>query len=98
MADILHASGALSDGQYDEVRVAMANSGKSAVDVIAEKGYVPDEALVKARAQYLNVPYVDLAQIGVSAEGLNLVQEPVARRYKLLPFGLDKENNTRRWR
>lgn len=94
VAEILVSQGVLSDQQYQDLRLEIVNSNRRAEEIIAEKGLVSEENLARARAEYLNVPYKEIAEVGVSPEALQVVPELVARRYKILPFALDKRNNT----
>jgi type IV pilus assembly protein PilB len=94
IVDILVNKGLVSDGQYEEVRVESAKTGKRAEEVVLEKGLVSEEAFAQARAEYLNVPYKKLAEVAVSPEALGVLPEAVARRYKIIPFAIDQTNNT----
>lgn len=94
IAEVLLSEGLLSHQQYDELKVEIIKSDRSAEDIVLEKGWVSEEAMAKARALYLNVPYLDITQVGASPEALSQVPQPVAVRYNLLPFALDRKNNT----
>jgi len=94
IVDILVNKGLVSDGQYEEVRVESAKTGKRAEEIVLEQGLVSEEAFAQARAEYLNVPYKKLAEVAVSPEALGVLPEAVARRYKIIPFAIDQTNNT----
>lgn len=92
--DILVRDGALSKELADQVAYEKVNSGKSVENIIAEKKMVTEEALVKAKSEFYAIPMVTLEEIGVSPEALTQLPEGVARRYGILPFALNKQENT----
>ncbi len=92
--DILLERGDLTQEQYDDVNLQHVNTGKSYEQILEEKHTVPEEALTKAKSTLYNVPFVLLAEVGVSPEALALIPESTAKRYILLPFALDKQANT----
>jgi len=94
LVDVLFNQGKLSQTQYDEIKVEVASSNRQAEDIIKEKEWVAEDDLAEAKAQYLNVPFKKLSDLTVSPEALNLVPQPVASRYQLIPFSVDKKNNT----
>lgn len=94
LLDILKTKGLLSEGQYEEVKVESAKTGKRAEEIVTEKGLVSEESFAQARAEYLNVPFKKLGEVAVSPEALAVLPEAVARRYQTLPFLVDKQNNT----
>ncbi len=88
--EILIKKGKLDEKTAQEVRDSSINSGTPLVDILLQKHLVSPDDLFIAKAESLNVPHVTLAGKGISPEILNLVPEPVARKYKLIPFELDK--------
>lgn len=91
--DILLERGNLTQEQYDEINLQHINTGKSFEQILEDKQTIPEEALTKARSTLYNIPYVALAEVGVSPEALALIPESTAKRYILLPFALDKQAN-----
>ena len=94
LVDILLSQGAISQDQHDKVKLQSINTGKPIEVLISEHNFADDTAVVRAKAEYYNVPFVNLAETGASPEALNQFSEQVARRYVAFPFGLDKANNT----
>lgn len=88
--DILADLGLLTPDQLSAVKFEQVNTGKSAEAILLGRGYVSPEALVKARSQLLNIPHVALGERSISSEVLDFVPEPVAKKYKLVPFSEDK--------
>ena len=70
------------------------NEDKEIEAVVKESNLVSDEDLVKAKAVFYNIPFINLANVGIFPEALSFVSEAVARRYGVLPFSYDKKNKT----
>lgn len=79
-----------ADGLHTEV----VQTNQSIEDLLLKKRIVSEHQFAEAKAKALDVPYVTLAGRGVSPEVLNLIPEPVARRYNIFPFDLDSKNNS----
>lgn len=84
--DILFQQGLLNRDQLSAVKLESINTGYSPEKVIVEHNLIPPDKIAAARAQILNVGFVRLENKAISAEILNLIPEPVARRYRLIPF------------
>ena len=93
LVDILVSKGLIAEKTAQEVRLSSINSGKSVVDILLQKHLVSDNDIFSAKAEIYHVPFITLAGKGLSPEILTLVPESVARRYKLIPFDLDKKDN-----
>lgn len=77
----------------EEIKVSSINSGTSVVDILQKKNLVSEDDILQAKAEAYHVPFVSLTGRGISPEILTLIPEPVARKYKLVPFELDKQTN-----
>ena len=84
--DVLLQQGALTPDQVSSLKLESMNSGQPTEKIIIEHNLVPLERLTVARAKVLNLPFIKLEGRGIRADILNLVPEPVARRYQLMPF------------
>ncbi len=93
LLDILIAQGHLSRDQADLITVEQANTGKNIETLLVEGQLVSEEALTQARATLYNIPFIKVSEIGVSPEALSQVPESVARRYRLLPFSINKSEH-----
>lgn len=72
-----------------QVKIEAVNKGVPEEQILLEKYRIPQEKLLQAKAKVWGVPYIDLSQKGISPEVLNLIPEPVARRYTVIPFEVD---------
>ena len=89
--EILFKQGLLSKEQFSSIKLESINTGSTPEKIIIEHNIVPPEKVASARAALLHVPYIKLEGKAISADILNLIPEPVARRYKLIPFDRQKE-------
>ena len=88
--DILYEQGLLSADQLSAVKFEHVNTGKNAEVILTERSYASLKDLVKARSELLNIPYINLGDRPIDGVVLDFVPEPVARKYKLIPFNEDK--------
>lgn len=93
LTDALLSLGILSKEAADAVSLESINSGESQEAILTRKRLVTDENLAQARAKLYNIPYIKVSGIAFSPDLMNLIPESVARRYTILPFGLDVKAN-----
>ena len=91
---VLVANGSLTQDQVTNLKQEELTTGKTVDTLIVEKKLVPEEVFVKAKAQANGIPFIRIADTGISPEALNQIDESVAKRYKILPFSLDKATNS----
>jgi type IV pilus assembly protein PilB len=92
LADILLAQGALTSENAEQLKLAEIQTGKSQEEIIKTKKLVDEQALVKAKAAYYNVPYLDLSTLPVAPEALAMLPQKVAEKFRAIPVSLDKAN------
>jgi type IV pilus assembly protein PilB len=90
--DILLAQGILKPDQVSAIKLESINSGQPTEKIILEHNFANPRQLAQARAQILGLPFVALEGKGISSDILNMIPEPVARRYKLIPFDRDGDS------
>lgn len=91
---ILEANGSLTPEQVVTLKQEQLTTGKTIEALLIEKKSVSEEVLVSAKAQVNGIPFIRISETGISPEALNQIDESVAKRYKILPFSLDKATNT----
>ncbi len=89
--DILLKQGLLTPDQVSALKLESINSGQGIDKILLQHNLVPLEKIAAAKAQILNVPFVKLEGKAISADILNLIPEPAAQRYRIIPF--EKSNN-----
>lgn len=77
----------------DEIKLSALNTGVSPIKTLLQKNLVSEDAILKAKAKVYHVPFITLTGLGVSPEILAFIPEPVARKYKVIPFEFDKKSN-----
>lgn len=87
---ILIQKGILTQDTADEIKQTAINTGLTIVEILLKKNLISEDGLFAVKAQVYNVPFVSLVGLGISPEILTLIPEPVARKYKIIPFELDK--------
>jgi len=93
LADILLETNQLTKEQYDLVKFELANTGKPIEDIIIAHQFVDEEKIIQAKSVLYNIPYISILTTGISPEALSLIPEPVAKRYVLIPFSIDRKLN-----
>lgn len=91
--DNLFQNGQLTYEQVEELRGESLETGKSYEELIKDKNFLDSVSLNKAKAEYNHLGYIDLTQIGIDPEALGLIDESIAKRYKVLPFVIDRERD-----
>lgn len=89
--DILSSQGLLSSDQLSAIKLEAINSGQPIEKLLREHNVVSIENIAQAKSQLWNIPFVKLEGKAIAVDVLNLIPEPVAKRYKLIPFGKSNE-------
>lgn len=84
--EILFKEGLLNSDQLAAVKLESINTGQSVDKIIIQHNLVPIEKITEIKARFLNVPFIKLEGKAIAADVLNLIPEPAARRYKIIPF------------
>jgi type IV pilus assembly protein PilB len=92
LLDLLKKKKAIDEAQYKRIKAEVINSGTPAEDLLERHSLVSETAIAQAKAELLNVPYINVATTSIAPEALNVLPEAVAKHYLVLPFALDKEN------
>ena len=90
--EILLQQRILTADQLSQIKLESINSGKSPEKIMLERNIATPDVIAEARSITLGVPYIKLEARAISPEAINLIPEPVARRYKLIPFDKDLES------
>lgn len=91
--DSLVEKGLLTQQLADEIKLSAINSGASAIDIIRKKNLASEDEILQAKAKAYHVSFVILTGRGISPDVLSFIPESVARKYKLIPFELDRQSN-----
>ncbi|MBI4036021.1 Flp pilus assembly complex ATPase component TadA [Candidatus Daviesbacteria bacterium] len=86
LEDILFNQGLLTSDQLSSIKLESINSGQPVEKILLQHNLIPSDKITQAKAQILNIPYIKLEGQAISADILNLIPEPAARRYHIIPF------------
>lgn len=92
--EILFNQKVISADQLALVKQETISSGKSAEEVIKDRGFALAKDITLARATIMGIPFVDVLARAVSPDVLSLVPQPVAERYVVFPLEIDSVNNS----
>ena len=93
LLDQLVAAKTLSHDQAQKLLIESTSTGEKLEEVLQEKGNLTEDDIMRAKAAYYNIPFVNVREVGVSPEALALVPKAVADRYTLMPFNLAKDKD-----
>ncbi len=91
LLDFLVSRQMLSAATAADILTESQSSGKTVDDIIIQKNLINIEDFIKTKAEFLNFPYIDLADKAIAEETLNLVPVDIAEHYKMVAF--ERENN-----
>ncbi len=94
LLEVLVDQGALTQDQATKLLTASVKTNRKPEEILKENQQVSEEQLTQAKAVFYNLPFVDLSDFGVYPEALSKVSEAVASHYHLLPFALNKDDNS----
>lgn len=86
LEDILFRDGLLTPEQLSAIKLESINSGQPSERILIQHNIVPIDKVTQAKAKLLNVPYIKLEGKAIPTDVLNLIPEPAARRYEIIPF------------
>lgn len=89
---ILLERGEITPETAEELKHESINSQTSILDLLRKKKVISEEKIFAALAYAYNVPVAELANRSISLEIVSLIPEPVARKYKIIPFDIDRKN------
>jgi len=86
LGEVLLARDLITPEQKERIQFEVLNTGKSEREIVAERGWVSAKSFAEARAEFLDVPFVSLAELAIPPEVITKIPEPTARNYKAVPF------------
>jgi MSHA biogenesis protein MshE len=84
LGDMLREKKLISEEKLQEALAEQKNTGRKLGRVLVDIGAVSEIELHRALAEYLEIPYVDLAHMSLEPKVVNLLPETHARRYRAL--------------
>lgn len=90
LADILVEQGSLAADRAEQLKLSEVQTGKSQEEIIKQRNLVPEEALIRGKAAFYNIPFVDLANTPVNPDALATMSQEVAKRFRIFPIAVDR--------
>lgn len=94
LSDVLLSQRAITQEQYNEIKVKSASQDTPEDQVIEQLSLVPLEKIIEAKAKLLGMPFVSLSTASFSPQALSFVPRAVAERFSLIPFFYDDKSKT----
>ncbi len=88
----LVAAGRLTQDQATAVDTEALTTSVPVTELLIKKHFVTEQDIAVAKAKSLGIGFITLAGRAVAPEITNFIPEPVARKYNLIPFALDRES------
>ncbi len=89
LGDLMLESGLISTKQLEEALETQKTTKKRIGDVLVEKGFISERQLVSVLEYHFHVPFVDLSETPIRDNAINLINEGMAKRARLIPFELE---------
>ncbi len=90
LLDFLVTGKLLSPATVTEVMTDIEAGGRTVDEIVLERNLVNVEDFVKAKAEFYNFSYIDLADKEIQEEILNIVPVSVAEHYRMIAFDRDQ--------
>ncbi len=87
-AKFLVDSGFVKAEKLQELLALEKDAGQDLGQLLINEKILEEEDVIKAKAAFFNIPYVDLRQIQVPASTLNLIPQESINFYNIVPFEL----------
>ncbi len=81
----------LTSQQVMDIQQSAAQGNVDLIQVLEEKRLVTADDLAKAKAEILNIDFVDLSNIEVSTEILKIIPQETAENYHIVPFAIEED-------
>lgn len=86
LGDLLLEAGLITSEQLAHALTVQKKTGERLGDVLVGQGLITEQQLLAMMELQLGIPHVELDRCQIDPEGLALVPEEVARRYRVLPI------------
>ena len=84
--ELLLKDGLITQEALDKAREETKRTGLKIERALEKLGFITEEDIVKARANSLGLPYMDLSDYLIDAELVKLIPENIAKKYKVVPL------------
>lgn len=88
---LLEHGGSVTAEQIDALKEEGLRSRRPLQDLVVQNGIMKEKTLIKAFAEYAQIPFIDLDPRDISREVLNRIPERIARQYNAVLFSIDED-------
>lgn len=86
LKEILVKSGFLDEKDFADAEKTASELGREVTDVLIFRGLISEEVVGKLISEHLKVPFIQISKKTIPADVLALIQEKLARTYRMVPF------------
>ena len=94
LSDVLVSMGVLDQTRADQIKMAEVQYGTTQEEIIKKQNLVSNADLVKAKATFYNIPYVDLNTSPSSPEAMSVLPQEISSKFNIFPLTVDKLGKT----
>jgi type IV pilus assembly protein PilB len=87
LADVLLKHQAITEQSYNLIKSEHLNTGARQEEIIAKRNLADPRALVQAKAELNQTPFVDVRTVSSNPQALTFIPQSVAQRFKAFPYG-----------
>ncbi len=94
IADILVRQKSITPDVGESIKLQEVQTGKPQEELIKQQRLVDDVALTRAKAEFYNIPFVELSSTPVNPAALSLLSQEIAKKFMMFPLsanGVTKE-------
>ena len=84
IGDLLVENRVISEGQLQQALAEQKKTGRKLGQALIELGFLEEQDLLDFLSRQLQIPYIDLRSYQIDLQTVNLLQEAVARRYRVI--------------
>jgi len=77
--------------QITSLKEEAARSKRTLQDIVIDQRVTDDKTIIKAFADYADIPYIELESRDITPEALQLIPERIARQYNAVLFKVDQD-------
>jgi hypothetical protein len=88
----LFTQGYITDSLYEKLKAQSLQIKQTVLSIITSQKIIPSETLAKAKAAFLNIPFISLLDKKVDQKVLDLIPQETYLFYKFFAFEQDGKN------
>ncbi len=90
--EVLVRDGVIDETTASKYEIESIQMSLPVEEFLLQQTNIKKEIILKTKADFLNVPFIDIATAAIDPQALSLIPESVARRYSVAPYSYDPKN------